>query len=242
MDLVLFISSLLLNNDAGIRSINSFRDDTALFYVLICCLGVLAFVKWKFPNEMDMYSKSFRNAVLAKRYHTQKLMGFSLPLFLLLGLSSVIFGLLGYNYFRFTPLELDFVSPVFLLLFFLLVSAGLIAVRCIFYALAALIFSKTDVIFFYLKNVIIHTIYLGLCLCPIALLLSFNHTINREYLWMGALMVILAFVSMRVFRSWIIVQPILMSHKLYFFIYFCTLEILPLLMLLKFSGILKMGV
>lgn len=106
-------SLLVLQNSEGLRSILASRDDTLLFYILLCCLLIYALLKWRFSSDMIMYGKSIRNAVLFKRYHTQKLFGFTLPLFLLLGLASIVFGLLAYIYFRFTPIGTGFCFSFF---------------------------------------------------------------------------------------------------------------------------------
>jgi hypothetical protein len=115
-----------------------------------------------------------------------------------------------------------------------------IAVVCISYILKfsanhilAFISSSTDLGKEYLFNVVVFAQTTGLILLPFVIAMQFTRYPSEWFLY-PALIICLGFYVLRLFRGFIISVAEQNIGIIYIFLYLCALEILPLLILIKF--------
>lgn len=83
-------------------------------------------------------------------------------------------------------------------------------------------------------TIMLFNIFLGLILMPINLFIAFApEEISSIFIYIGLIIIILTFV-LRQLRGLFIANRFLFNHQFHFILYFCTVEITPILVLIKF--------
>ena len=85
----------------------------------------------------------------------------------------------------------------------------------------------------YIFNVFLHSQVIGIILFPMVVCLQFSRYPIEWFLYPSMVIYIL-FFTLRTFRGFVIASSEQNSGFLYIILYFCALEILPLLVLVKF--------
>ncbi|NJN77358.1 MAG: DUF4271 domain-containing protein [Saprospiraceae bacterium] len=78
---------------------------------------------------------------------------------------------------------------------------------------------------------------MGIVLLPIIIFVAFTSSNTHTPLLYFALSVVLIIYLFRMIRSLLIVNKYLIHNKFHFFMYLCTVEIAPILILLKLVGL-----
>jgi hypothetical protein len=85
----------------------------------------------------------------------------------------------------------------------------------------------------YSFNILLFNILLGLLLIPVNLFIAFGPIpLLKTIAWFGISMVIVIYL-LRQFRGYLISSRLITDNTFHFFVYLCTIEILPLLVLMK---------
>jgi hypothetical protein len=118
-------------------------------------------------------------------------------------------------------------------LFFVLVICFVYLIKFLVNYVLALISSSNELGKEYLFNVFIFCQTLGMIIFPLIVLLQLTKY-PKEWFLYPALIIYAVFYGLRIFRSFIISATEQNVGFLYIFIYLCALEILPMLVLIKF--------
>jgi len=210
-------------------------ERTLLFYIFCSIFLGFVLVRFLFRKEWVIIVESFRNGPLAKTHHQQGNLRFSFPMLLLLAISSMIFAvvILGLS-------KGFFVQPLdgYDLWKIALITFGLICLRIGLLAAFSFILPDYKSVMLYPKTVAIFSIFLGFAFLPIGLLLSFNSSIPIRLILTFSVIVFGIFVITRFYRGFGIAKPQFITRKDYFFLYFCALEILPIVLIFRAFGII----
>lgn len=214
------------------RQIHKKSSSNFIFWVLLSLLLFLTAIASVSRKKLDQAYGSFINENLLRQVYRQNRGTFSLAYLLLyilffLNLGSFIFlsaNEFGYNLpnnFSFLLLLCGSVGIIFLIKHFLLF-------------LMSSIFPIDKEIKLYSFTIMIFGILLGIALLPINILIAFaSENIGKitVYVALGAIVAIYLYRSLRALS---IASRYLMLHKFHFFLYLCAVEILPVIVLLKF--------
>lgn len=213
------------------------------FYCALCLL--LFLVRTLFAKDWTSLFEAFRSEALAKTSHLQDQFPITIGWAVLLVVSSAVFAILYVGYAVpdefFTKTRLLYkgdLEPSYL--FLLAYWTGLIflaiIIRLLWLSLFTLILPVRKEVGLYIKTVAMYTIFLGIALLPIAFIQSFSPDIPRQWILWVVVAIYAVFVILRVFRGFSIAKPYLSIRIDYIIAYFCALEILPVVLLLKVSG------
>ncbi len=122
-----------------------------------------------------------------------------------------------------------------LLLFLQIVGLVILsyALKFLFNALLAIIFSQVEILPSYSYNLLLYNYLLGLLLIPAIALMYFSHIASHTILFYIIIPLILISLIIRFMRFFVMGISFKVSF-LYIILYICTLEILPLVVLGKF--------
>lgn len=169
----------------------------------------------------------FRIASLGLLYREESMLLGRPALFLLINylLNATLFVALSYNYIR------NISIAVFLQIAGLLIAIYLI--KLISTRVIGSIFGWKEQANEYIYAILLSNKVLGIVLFPITLLLAFSHQIPEEWLIYAGLTFWAIFLIYRVLRSTMVVLSAQGVSLYYLFIYLCTLEIIPFVVLMK---------
>lgn len=209
---------------------------TLKFVFVIVLLGFLSFIVTRFQNEIADVYRAFLNGNLLSLLYREKGTILRLPYFLLYTLAALSFGIMIFLTTKLTGGEIfksDFLSIITCI-----AGAGAI------FALKHLTLSALSYVFPFKKEanlygftIAIFNFVIGIALIPFIILIAFapedSHTI---ILYIAIAITAFAYLF-RTIRSLIIGNKYLIHNKFHFFMYLCTIEIAPLLILLKLIGL-----
>lgn len=184
-------------------------------------------------QRLEQSYKSFLNDNFARQSHRSNQGSFSLAyalLYLLFLLNAGIFIFFLTQYYN---LEIPG-NFKYLVLFCLATGLVFIGKHFLLF-LVGNIFPIDKEIKLYSFTIMIFSIILGIVLLPLNILIAFAPVgLTKMFVW-GGLGAILAFYIFRSLRGLAIGSKYLMLHKFHFLLYLCAIEILPIIILLKFS-------
>lgn len=209
------------------------RREAWFFYVVIFQIVLLAIVKWFFSKQIEMARKSFFNLNLAA-YQFREERGEGSVFKMLLNINFILsLSLLSVSfmqYFEYKP-PLLYLYSFFIVLFAL---SLVYILKYLQYLLIALVFPVTHTAQFFQFVYFAVMRVLGVVLVPVNLLLYYSSREIYSPLFYGALLIFLCFILFRIARGLSISQSLIIQNKVHFFLYICTLEIVPVLLLVKF--------
>ena len=125
----------------------------------------------------------------------------------------------------------------FNLFYCILFVIGLYAIRHLSFSLLSNVYPFKKEVEQFGFTILIFNIFLGLLLLPINVFIAFGPIISQEIIIYTGLIVIALIYIFRQLRGLFIGSQILTSSTLYFFIYLCAFEILPILALFKLGRV-----
>lgn len=234
----IFRKSLFTGHQLQCKNINSLSTHTMLpsWLTIIAVLLIYGLVRIKISYNKRI--KQIMNGLYAVRYVAQinREDGIfnhkgALELFLIFVFSSAM--LIYFYYANITEMALSsFKWSAFLKISGIIIVIYL--VKTIIYSLFARIIRLEKELSMYLTNVILFNEALGLALMPIVIIIIYMPYENKEWLYYIALFFFSALYIFRFVRGITIVSSTSKFSKLYLFLYLCTLEILPLLLIIKY--------
>ncbi len=217
-------------------------NETTNNWMFWLILGVLVLFGWSrlfYKKQLDLLMSAilhYNFAVKGIRNASENSQRFSNMLQFIFSVNIALFTYQVYNYF--VPLTLTGFKALGVVLIITIAFLLLYGVKDMFYKFLGFIFNEQSYAYEYLFNVHLYNRVLGLFLFPVIIAFGFvqEHVIDHKLiLYAGFLMLVIFFI----FR---IIRGIQISIKanvsiLYMFLYFCTLEILPIAILVKFGSI-----
>ncbi len=144
-----------------------------------------------------------------------------------------VFAFLLYKINNRFDLILEDTTSLIQFLFFVTVVVLMYVVKIFVTYLFSIITTKHELGSEYIFNVFLHSQVIGIILFPMVVCLQFSRYPIEWFLYPSMVIYIL-FFTLRTFRGFVIASSEQNSGFLYIILYFCALEILPLLVLVKF--------
>jgi hypothetical protein len=204
--------------------------------VLLMVFILLVFIRVRSPKKILYVFKSFfsfGSAIQLSREEYKLNKGTSIILTSIFLLTFPLF--LYYLNIYYGFLVLNEVNVLNYLLI-ILVVISVYTVKIIFLRILGFIINVADAVEEYIFNFFILSKATGIFLFPILLLLEFVETKVLYLLFFGVLMV-LFFYSSRIIRGYFIVRQQAEISIFHLFLYFCTLEIIPLAVIIKWVSV-----
>ncbi|MGB1205400.1 MAG: DUF4271 domain-containing protein [Chitinophagales bacterium] len=219
-----------------IQAVNKHKNPTMLFYILASVFLFLIVTRQIFTTYIDKMYKSFFNANLAKQFfndfsHNNPLLNVLLHLNIVLVLSTFVY--LSMRFFN----KLHTVDNQQLMLIIFFATAVYIAIRRLLLGFSAFILPVKESIQFYIFNLKLLNNMLVVVLLPFLILLAFANDTLAYFAYYTILLILFAFILYLLRRGSIIGKDYIIFHKFHFFLYLCTFEIVPLLILYKITHI-----
>ena len=229
------IDSLELEYD--IQPLKKSKDKHFPFYALLFIIGVFGYIRFNFFSYLKSVQQSFFNINLAQQFFEEHFYSVS-PASFFLNLNTIlIYSLLCFLSLRYFG-RLNHIGDTALIGLILLAVLAVSLSRYWSYRIAAYILPIEKTLLFYLFNMRIINYVLGIVLIPLLLIFAFADNIYLNgTIWL-IIIVVLFFVVYRCYRGLLIGEEIMALNKFHFFIYLCTFEIAPILILYKIIKIL----
>lgn len=228
-------NELELNQFFDTSKVNVNPIDTLKLVVILFLLGLLTFIVASFRNNVTEVYSGFLNANILSLLHRDKGSIINLPYLSMYVLAACSFGTMIFLAVNLTGgqiFESNFWSIIVCIL-----GVGLIFfLRHVSIALLASVFPFKKEIKLYGFTIAIFNFVMGIVLIPIVTLIAFAPTSFHEILLYFTCILFGFIYIFRTIRSIIIGNKYLINNKFHFFMYLCTIELAPLLILLKLIG------
>ena len=206
------------------------QNNDYVFWFMLFLLVYLALLITIYKNLIIKIYRAFTNDNILKLLHREQGNLISFPyllLYFLFFISGGAFIFFAFHYF-------GYISLLQRLLYYSIIGvAGFFLVKHIILIVIQIIFPVQKEIKIYSFSIIIFNIILGLCLIPFNIIAAFA---NPDVITMGiygGLGIILAIYLFHFLRGLFIASKYITFHKFHFFMYICTVEIAPVLILVK---------
>lgn len=213
------------------RTHNREREQTLLFYVFCFILILYGFVRWQFEELLYIGPRILSNVRMMENYYEEPVSHSLLPRILLDINTVLIIGLLAFFALKTFIVGQADIPTWQLILIGLGVVASFFILKAALQRILSLILPDKKAIELYLFNRRYTQWLLGLLLLPVLVLIAFAGIIPKSYLLIIAAIIILILVSWQYIRGLQLSQHLLKVYPFHFFLYFCTLEIAPILIL-----------
>lgn len=207
-----------------------------LIIPFIINLALLAFVRYNYSGYIKLILFSTINYqasnIIYKEYKASKPRSYY-ALFIIFFISSGIFILQLLQSFS-SPIKSEYylyLIPLFLFLFTILISLS----KILNY-ISGKVFLQSEISSEYNNNINAFIQTLGIILVPITILISYTN-VSKVFIYIGIIMVLIIYLLkiVRLFKINIRKQ----LNILYMFLYLCTLEIIPVLYIIKIFIIIQ---
>lgn len=229
----LFTGHLLRTDSVQPHSVNKYQPDWILA-LLILCFITLAWVQFFYRKRFRQlilapFSKRFMNQLVRDGNPFNERLSLALGLIYFIGTALVIFELNDLLLGGHIPFHLQVFS------FYLMIILGLVLfwiVKVLTIRLLGNVFKTENTTRMYLLDKLILNIITGLILIPILILVIYLKSIL--FLYISLSFIILSFLFLFV-RGFMIGLSLTKFSYIFLFVYLCSLEILPLIIVFKFS-------
>jgi hypothetical protein len=230
----LLLNAPILNNDKPTVMITAFKNAETkdfVFYLLVALVLLLALVKILFPKYFKnifniFFQTSFRQKQTREQLTQDNIA--ALLLNVLFILSSACFVALIAHKFKVIKIsfwQIFIVATIALTIIYL--------VKFLFTQFMGWIFNKTDIAQSYSFLVFIVNKIIGVVLIPFLFLIAYSAAKMESLSFTIALMLIIFLFLYRFFSTYKNISSRLKINAIHFFLYFCSIEILPLLLMYK---------
>lgn len=208
------------------------KVENLLFYLFFLMLLIYAFVGWRCPEFWQISRRSLMNTRLAKLFFEEKENQFLLPSILLHLNSTIIIGVLVYWGLQLWGYNNDMAGNQ-LLLYALLISVSFFAFKYFIQLLLGWVLPLAYTIRFYLYQKLLTQSVLGLVLLPLVILYTFNSAFQNQIILIFGLLVISLASLFLIYKGIMTNLSVIAKYPFHFFLYLCTLEFAPLLIVWK---------
>jgi len=201
------------------------------FYLIIGMLFYLAFIKVTFPKYFsNVFQLIFQSPVRQKQTREQLQQNNLASLF-----SNILFILNASIFVSLIAVKNAWVdvSLYACIAYSAAIFAGLYLFKFLFLWFSGWLFSQTEAIGNYSFIVFLTNKVMGVFLIPVILLLAFSPLSVQDFAYNSAIIVVSILFVYRYLVSFSIVRASLKVSAFHFFLYLCTCEVLPMLVLYK---------
>lgn len=209
---------------------------TLKFVLVTFLFGFLAIIMTRFRSEVNDVYKAFLNQILMSLLHREKGTILRLPYVLLYALSAFSVGTMIFLSTRIMGVKIfenNYASAMICILGASTIFLG----RHTLLWLLAYIFPFSKEAKLYSFSIAIFNFIIGIALLPFIIFIAFAADNTHTILLYAALFSISILYIFRIIRSLLITNKYLIHNKFHFFMYLCTVEIAPILILLKLVGL-----
>jgi len=202
-------------------------NNETFFLVLSFDLFLIALLKafyWKFTKQLllSVYAQRYANQYLKEDNVFTERVTFLVTIIMLLNISLFIAkALFGTDLILLNFLEIFGVIAIFFMI-------KVIIIRLLGHIFLLKVLAKLGVYFSLLFDRL-----LGITLFPLVVLLFFSPIVSSAFLLLFSAIIMGVFLAIKIFWLWKIGKDSFGLPKYYLFLYLCTLEILPLVVLTK---------
>ncbi len=209
-----------------------------LFWALLLMMIFLALEITFFKSLIGKVYRAFTNDNILKLLHREQRNIIAFPyllLYIFFFVSFGIFSFLTFHYFGFVPKSLS-------VLLYCIVGLSLIfLIKHILLKIVELIFPVQKEIKQYSFSLVVFSSILGFALVPFNIIVAFASPSIAKLALYGGLITIFGIIVFCILRGLFIASKYLSFHKFHFFLYLCTVEIAPALVIIKIL-LLKAGI
>jgi hypothetical protein len=230
----LLLNFPILNNDKPTLMIAAFKNAETkdfVFYLLVLLVLLLALVKVLFPkyfkNIFDIFFQtSFRQKQTREQLTQDNIAALLLNILFILA-SACFVALIAHKFkvIKISFWQIFIVATIALTVIYL--------VKFLFTKFMGWIFNKTDIAQSYSFLVFIVNKIIGVVLIPFLFLIAYSATKIENLSFTIAVMLIIFLFLYRFFSTYKNISNRLKINAIHFFLYFCSIEILPLLLMYK---------
>jgi len=226
----------------GIASSQRTKFPQAPFWILFLLLGLLSLFTYHFHFHRSEVHKNFRafvNAAMANQQFRDAKNMLSVANISAYSLFILAVGTLIFTTVNVYSAQQTFTSWNFYLLLFSFLAAGVIyLVKHIQIFLLGLLFPIQQELAYYNYWIFNTNRNLGLFLVPALLLIYYSPESLQLFIFYATLFIVGASYIYHALRVIFSASETILFHKFHFFIYLCTVEIVPMLLLLKVLSII----
>ncbi len=204
-----------------------------IFWILIGLLVYLAIIATLFRQYLGKIFKAFFNENISNHLLREWNSTMLIPYFTVYSIFIFTVGILTYlliNYY--SPSE-EAKLPSYWIWYCIGAVGGLIVLKHLVLQLIGFIFPIYKSVQSYIFTIGIFNQVTGLILLPFVILITFVSSGLVKYFIYLVLLILFIIYIFRTFRGLIIGSKFLVSNKFHFFMYLCTIEIAPIILLLK---------
>lgn len=210
-------------------------SSTFRLWLLIGLLTIVTILVTLYKDVLSKVYRSFLNDNFLRMVHRDQGTIVSIPYLLLYVFSLICIGIFVFVLLKFY--EINFFENNF---FNMLVCIGgvmaIFGLKHLVLRIIGFVFPIEKEITQYSFTIIIFGIVLGFSLIIASILIAYAPAHLSQTLIYGSFILVGAIYLYRILRSLLIVGRYISLHTFHFFVYLCTIEIAPLLILLKLSG------
>ena len=209
---------------------------TLKFSLSILLLGFLAIIMTRFRSEVNDIYRAFLNQNLMSLLYREKGTILRLPYVLLYTLATLSVGTMIFlttNLFGIKIFDSNFSS----LIACIIGIGGIYLGRHTLLLSLSYIFPFKKEINLYSFTISIFNFVIGIVLLPFIIFIAFAPSNTHTIFLYTALFSVSIIYLFRIIRSLLIMNKYLIHNKFHFFMYLCTVEIAPILILLKLVGL-----
>lgn len=202
-----------------------------LFWVLLTVLLVFTSV---FRISRDRISKmynSFLNENFMRQTHRMNQGRFSIIYLILYAFAFVNLGI--FTFLSLQSFDISIPSTFQFLLLLIGLVALILLIKHTLLSMVGYVFPFDKEISLYSFTIMVFWTLIGIFLLPINIIIAYAPAIVGKFVIYGAVGAIIAIYLFRAIRGFSIGSKYLMSNTFHFFLYLCTVEILPVVVLLK---------
>ena len=209
-----------------------------MFWILLCSFAIISWLRFVYKKQFSFMFRSAVNynfALKSIRQNKEFSDSFSSMLTFVFSLHTALFAFQIFTHAH--SIQLTGWESILYTLGLLVAVLCIYGIKDIFIKFLGFIFLKREIAYEYMQNVHLYNRILGILLFPIIISLAFiapSKTSHNMLIIIGILLFTTVYM-LRIFRGFQISKSGNVSI-LYMFLYFCTLEVLPLALVIK-SGI-----
>ncbi|MFM2224153.1 MAG: hypothetical protein RJA07_355 [Bacteroidota bacterium] len=203
-----------------------------LFYFILFLACIVVFVKSFFTRYFNELWRSFFNLNNAMLMMRQQDIAFSVP-GLLLSINFYIATAI-YLFLKVHQLKWQLpVSDISLISILVLLIMCFIMFRFFVYRASMVMFSKRNELESISFIDLMQLEFVGVILVPIILILAFGSPVLTQYIWLASYLLISVALVYRLILGWRIGGRLIFQNWFHFILYICSVEIAPILIIIK---------
>jgi Domain of unknown function (DUF4271) len=235
-------TSEIITNETPVpqKKKNVAKDEASgfIFWVMLLMMFFLALEITLFSSLIKKVYRAFTNDNILKLLHREQRDIIAFPyvlLYIFFFVNFGIFSFLTFNYFGFVPKSLN------ILLYCIAGVSLLFFLKHVLLKTVEYIFPVQKEIKQYSFSLVVFSSILGFALVPFNIIAAFASPALAKIALYGGLITVFGITVFCILRGLFIASKYLSFHKFHFFMYLCTVEIAPVLVVLKIL-LLKAGI